>query len=31
VRRLIRELRAWEGEDLRDDITVVTLDWRGLP
>jgi serine phosphatase RsbU (regulator of sigma subunit) len=29
VRRLIRELRAWEGDDPRDDITVVALDWRG--
>jgi serine phosphatase RsbU (regulator of sigma subunit) len=29
VRLLIRELRAWEGEDLRDDITVLVLDWRG--
>jgi serine phosphatase RsbU (regulator of sigma subunit) len=29
VRLLIRELRAWEGEDLRDDITVLVVDWPG--
>ncbi len=29
VRRLIRELRDWEGEDLRDDITVLVVDWHG--
>ena len=29
VRRLIRELREWEADDPRDDITVVALDWRG--
>jgi serine phosphatase RsbU (regulator of sigma subunit) len=29
VRRLVRELRDWEGDDLRDDITVVVLDWHG--
>jgi hypothetical protein len=30
VRRLVRELRDWEGDDLRDDITVVVLDWHGV-
>lgn len=29
VRRLVGRLRGYEGSDLRDDITVVVLDWRG--
>lgn len=29
VRRVIRRLRHFEGVDLRDDITVIVLDWHG--
>lgn len=29
VRRLVGRLRGYEGTDLRDDITVIVLDWRG--
>lgn len=29
VRQMVRELRGYEGTDLRDDITVIVLDWRG--
>ena len=31
VRRATREVVAYRGGELRDDLTVVCVDWRGTP
>jgi len=31
VRHLMRMLRAYQGVELRDDLTIICLDWRGGP